>query len=400
MKINKGEKFDIIICGCGCAGFCAAVAAARLGMTAAVIDRYYAPGGILTVLGNNSIDQFNNPFIKGNKMIITGIGWEFVRRLQKDGFAVIPDMDAEYQNHAQYGVKVNPVAAAKIMDDILIESRVKLYYGQPVVDVSLNGNEISGVIISTKSGLKELNAKIYIDCTGDGELAYFAGASCTAGDGRGTFQPGTLRFYPAKESQEKVCCFGDNMNHVKMDPTNSDSLTLSEIEARRMIYSQMANGESIMATAPASAPREGRRIAGLTEMNSEDYCSGKVFEDSVCYSFWFIDIHRDGEPAIIKYIKHDKTPTIRLSSMISKDLSNLMMAGRCVSSDRETNSALRVKASCMAMGQAAGTAAAICIKDSVPAKYFPIDKIKSVLDMSGAIVPGLSEIPSFTNSMK
>ena len=108
----------------------------------------------------------------------------------------------------------------------------------------------------------------------------------------------------------------------------------------------------------------------------------------MCYSYWFVDIHREGQAAYIKYITHDKTPTIRLSAMISKDLSNLMMAGRCVSSDRETNSSLRVKASCMAMGQAAGTAAAIAVRDGVDAVRVPADKVKQALDENGAIIPG------------
>jgi hypothetical protein len=74
--------------------------------------------------------------------------------------------------------------------------------------------------------------------------------------------------------------------------------------------------------------------------------------------------------------------------MISRDVSNLMMAGRCVSSDRETNSSLRVKASCMAMGQAAGTAAAISVLSGVHPSQVPADKVKQALDESGAIIPG------------
>lgn len=406
MKIHRGKKYDILVCGCGCAGFCAAVSAAREGASVAVIEKYNAPGGILTVLGNNSIDQFNNPFINGNKMVITGIGWEYVKRLYHDGFAVIPDMDAEYQNHAQYGVKVNPVAAAKVMDDMLIEAGVDIYYGQPAVDVNIcetdERNMISSIIISTKDGLAELSAKVYIDCTGDGDLAHLAGAQSWDGDEKGTFQPGTLRFYPSKSSDSKVCTFGDNMNHVKLNTTDSNNITEAEIESRKMMYSQMMKGDCIMATAPAVAPREGRRIAGISKMECEDYCSGKIFEDSVCYSYWFVDIHRDDMPAVIKYIKHDKTPTIRLSSMISADIANLMTAGRCVSSDRETNSALRVKASCMAMGQAAGTAAAICVKQGLYSKLydFPISEIKSTLDKNGAVVPGISQIPSFSDMMR
>ena len=155
-----------------------------------------------------------------------------------------------------------------------------------------------------------------------------------------------------------------------------------------MIYEKMEKGDKIMAIAPAVAPRECRRIAGLSELNVEDYCSGKVFDDSVCYSYWFVDIHRDGAPTIKKYIMHDKTPTIRLSAMISKDFPNLLMAGRCISSDRETNSSLRVKASCMAMGEAIGTAAAIAIKESVDTQHISIQALKDTLDKNGAIIPG------------
>ena len=66
----KHEKFDVVVCGCGSAGFCAAVSAARCGASVAVVEKYNCPGGILTVLGNNSIDQFNNPFKKDKKMIV------------------------------------------------------------------------------------------------------------------------------------------------------------------------------------------------------------------------------------------------------------------------------------------------------------------------------------------
>lgn len=382
------QNYDIIVCGAGCAGFCAAVAAARMGAKTALVEKYNTPGGILTVLGSNSIDQFNNPFIPEKKMVITGIGWEFVLRLHREGYARIPDMNAPRENHEQYGVKVNPVAAAKVMDDMLTECGVSLYYGQSVVDAETENGRIESILISTKAGLKRLKAKVFIDCTGDGDLAAFAGAEFAAGNGNGVFQPGTLRYYPAVDADDRILNYGDNRNHVPINITDSDSITMSEIASRKMIFEQMKKGEKIMAVAPAVAPREGRRIAGRTEMNVEDYYNGTIFEDSVCYSYWFVDIHREGQAAYIRYITHDKTPTIRLSSMISKDLSNLMMAGRCVSSDRETNSSLRVKASCMAMGQAAGTAAAMAALGGVDPNEVPPDKVKQALDENGAIIPG------------
>ena len=382
------EQYDILVCGAGCAGFCAAVAAARMGMKTALVEKYHTPGGILTVLGSNSIDQFNNPYIADRKMVIGGIGWEFVLRLYEDGFARIPDMNAPRENHEQYGVKVNPVAAAKVMDDMLTESGVHLFYGQSVVDAETRAGRVESILISTKSGLKRLTARIFLDCTGDGDLAAFAGAEFSAGNGNGVFQPGTLRFYPAVAADEPILNYGDNRNHVPLNSTDSDAITQAEIASRRMIYEQMKRGERIMATAPAVAPREGRRIRGLSEMQVEDYWNGRVFEDSVCYSYWFVDIHREGQAAYIRYIDHDRTPTIRLSAMISRDFSNLMMAGRCVSSDRETNSSLRVKASCMAMGQAAATAAAVAIRDGVEVSQVSVQKVLSQLDAAGAIIPG------------
>lgn len=397
MKFREGRTYDLIVCGAGSAGFCAAVAAARLGASVALVEKYDGPGGILTVLGNNSIDRFNNPFRKNRKMVIAGIGWELVMRLYRDGFASVPDMDAPYCNHWQYGVKVNPVAAAKVIDDLLLEAGVALYYGQPVVDVETEDNRIAGVWISSKAGLQCLRARLYLDCTGDGDLAHWAGAQTWAGDEKGSFQPGTLRFYPAVDAQDRILNYGDNQNHVALDVTDSDRITQAEIQSRRMIYAGMQEeGQRIMAVAPAVAPREGRRIAGLSVMNAEDYCDGVIFEDSVCYSHWFVDIHRDGQPAYIRYLRSEKTPTIRLSALISKDLSNLMMAGRCVSSDRETNSALRVKASCMAMGQAAGTAAALAIRDKKEIAALSAAQVKASLDAQGAIVPGLRDGMEFS----
>ena len=132
-------------------------------------------------------------------------------------------------------------------------------------------------------------------------------------------------------------------------------------------------------------------------MAVEDYFSGKQYEDSVCYTFWFVDIHRDGAPAEIHYIKHENTPSVRLSAMISCELSNLMMAGRCISTDRPTNSAIRVKASCMAMGEAVGTAAALAIKGHQIAADISIDALKEQLSAQGAIVPGICDGKPFSS---
>ena len=104
MHIQDGKEFDVIVAGAGPAGFCAAVQAGRGGLKVALFEHFAMPGGSLTVLGSNSIDQFNNPHRPaGDRMVITGIGWEFVQELAKRGFAEIPDMDAPYRVHWQMG---------------------------------------------------------------------------------------------------------------------------------------------------------------------------------------------------------------------------------------------------------------------------------------------------------
>lgn len=385
------RKYDVVVCGLGSAGFTAAVMCGRLGLKCAAVEKYHMPGGVMTVLGNNSIDQFNNPFADGDKLVITGIGWEFVNRLAAAGGALIPDMDAEYKYHWQYGVKVNPTLAASLMNDMLIEVGVDLYYGQGAADVvcsdacsdgddcrddnnGVKSRHIDGVVISTKSGLALLRADNFIDCTGDGDLLEYGGFDYLTGDD-GVVQPGSI--YGGGKVIELACHASD-----------SDQLTLDEIAARRELVKAGANGSPC---APAIAPRESRRAVCRSMMTADDYMNGVVYPDSVAYTFWFIDIHREGEPAVIRYLRSPRTPSIRLGAMLPVGAENLIVAGRCVGSDRETNSAIRVKSSCMAMGQAAGAAVYAAKRRGVRLYETTDDaniaEVKRILKSSGARVP-------------
>ena len=385
------REYDVVVCGLGSTGFTAAVMCARLGLRCAAVEKYHMPGGVMTVLGNNSIDQFNNPFADGDKLVITGIGWEFVNRLADMGGAAIPDMDAEYKYHWQYGVKVNPTLAASLMNDMLVEAGVDLYYGQGAADVvcsdacsdgddcrgdnnGVKSRRIDGVVISTKSGLALLRADNFIDCTGDGDLVAYSGFDYLTGDD-GIVQPGSIHG-------------GGKVIELACHASDSDWLTLDEIAARHELMRAGADGSFC---APAIAPRESRRAVCQVMMNSDDYMNGAVYPDSVAYTFWFIDIHREGREAVIRYLRSPRTPTIRLGAMLPVGAENLIVAGRCVGSDRETNSAIRVKASCMAMGQAAGAAVYTAKRRGVrlcrTADEANVDEVKRILKTSGARVP-------------
>lgn len=428
MKIEDGGYFDVIVAGAGSAGFCAAVQAGRAGLSVALFEHFSMPGGTLTVLGSNSIDQFNNPHKPvGDRMIITGIGWEFCEALARRGFATIPDMDAPYKVHWQYGVKVNPIAAAQLMDDFLLEANIHLFYRQAVVTVETTETEtetiVDSVIVTTKNGLVRHLAKIFIDCTGDGDICAWAGAKFHINE---TLQPGTMRLYPGcfNGNSEKLVQTddiwrklvsdtpslkdfstagfqtiltqeGDNINHVcGLNSADSSSRTQTEIISRRdqihMLQALKEGGNpfKILGSAPETAARESRRIIGDTIMTGQEYLEKYVYDDAVCYTYWFIDIHREGQPAEIIYLQDEKTPTIPLSAMRPIRLKNVLVAGRCVSADRASNSAIRVKASCMAMGQAAAAAAVVALQQGTNnVRKAHAEDVRKYLSDQGAIVP-------------
>ena len=432
MKIKDGKNYDVLVIGAGSAGFCAAVQAARAGCRTALVETYTMPGGTLTVFGNTSIDAFFNPHRpKGDRRVIGGIAWEYVQRLEQSGYASVPDPDMDFERTVQYGVRVDPIGAAACMDDLLLDAGVELYYGQPLADVdtepSADGVRVTGAVISTKAGLVRLGAKILIDCSGDGDLCAWAGAPFETAE---SLQPGTMRLYidtkgasfgdlaqadaawksllqngtvqPENLFADTFCVLlaqdGNNTNHVSaLNAADNESRTRAEIRERRTLtrlidtLHEAGDPIRIVGCAPQSGARESRRILGDRIMTGSEYIRQTQYADAVCYTYWYIDIHQDnGLPTKHVYLHSEQTPTISLVALRPQGLENVYMAGRCVSADRECASAIRVKASCMAMGQAAGAAAAIGIKNGTArTRDVSAQAVQEFLKANGAIVPNV-----------
>ena len=137
---------------------------------------------------------------------------------------------------------------------------------------------------------------------------------------------------------------------------------------------------------PETGFRESFRIMGDTVITVQDYTSGRHFEDAVSYAFYPVDLHtRTGVKP--KPLKRGIVPTVPLSSLIPKGSKNIIVAGRCISSDRLANSALRVQAACMGMGHAAGATAALAAQNKTTPSSVPLDKIYGLLREHTAIVP-------------
>ena len=423
-------KYDIIVAGCGCAGFAAAVQAARLGKSVLLVEKNGMPGGILTVGGNNDIAQFS----AYGRQIIAGIGWEYVKRLESQGAAVIPDQTRTDVPHWHLGVRVNIPMAAAVMDEMLLESGVDLCYEQFVCDARTepdgDGRRIRSIRIATKSGLRECSADTWIDCTGDGDLSVFAGADAMCGepDESGTaFQPGTVRAFLRGTLSDAQCQKVDaalaraiadgtlrasdtknssirtmlashynNVNHIsRFNGADSDEKTRADIEGRQCVarlfrvLRSAGIDPDLESMSPETAVRESRRIVCDTCITAGDYLRAARYPDGVCHAFYPIDLHRDGTAPIRQvFLSGGRVPSIPLSAMTVRGLTNLFVAGRCISSDRLANSAIRVKASCMAMGQACGAAAALaCAQNGGRTRALPLPLLRQTLAAHGAIVP-------------
>ncbi|MDD4699299.1 MAG: FAD-dependent oxidoreductase, partial [Oscillospiraceae bacterium] len=294
-------EYDIVVCGGGPAGYCAAVQAARLGLSIALVEKYGILGGVITTGGNSEIGLF----YADGKQIISGIGWETVTKLSQNGFAVIPDY-ASGADHSVMNVSVNPIMFGKMADDICAQAKVDVYFYHQLSDVILSDDEsvVKSIVVTAKDGLKAINAKQFIDCTGDGDLAAYAGADYEIGDAvTGDLQPGTLRFYlygynienihqkqveeefnKALQSGELIRSdfwsidgspyeifrtHGNNINHIIINAVDSKSKTNSEIEGRKSVYRVLnwakkhvkgAENVELVYCAPEVAVRETRRI--------------------------------------------------------------------------------------------------------------------------------------------
>jgi len=191
---------------------------------------------------------------------------------------------------------------------------------------------------------------------------------------------------------------GDNANHIyPVNGTDIESKTKAEIEGRRSVARTVNWARKYIKGAEKAEPaacgtevgiRETRRIIGEKYVTCEDYLEAKVYGDAICYAYYPVDLHTGNEKSLKNiFLEKGRVPTIPYGALVPKGFENLLVAGRCLSSDRLANSAVRVKAFCMAMGQAAGMAAELAIKSGVQVKDIDIIKLKENLKASGAIVP-------------
>lgn len=425
--INNNIEFikteiDVLVAGGGTAGIIAGLQSAKAGAKTAILEKGGQLGGTMTTSG---VD-FPGLFYAWGKQIIGGIGWELVKKAVELNSDTLPDFSVPYgSNHSRHHVQINGPLYASLAEEACLEAGVELFYYELPMTVAYK-NDCWELDIVGKGIRRKIICKQLIDCTGGADIVGLLGLPRMR---RKIAQPGTLMFQFSgydysnldselihkrhKEALDSgllkegdfahtrigfmhfLKTGGRNSQHI-FNANSSTSVTqkTSNIEGRKSVLRLLrfvrslpgCENTRIIKMAPETGVRETYRIIGETVIHNDDYISGRVFKDAVCYSFYPIDVHdKDGvEP---KHLHRGIVPTIPLGALIPKDSNHLLIAGRSVSSDYLANSALRVQASCMAMGQAAGAAAAIAVKLNLTPSKIPLNKIKEVLSKHGAILP-------------
>jgi hypothetical protein len=375
------QDADVVVVGGGTAGTIAAIQAARAGAKTVLIERGSQLGGTTTTGGVS----FPGLFDAWGNQIIAGIGWELVTQAVKLDNGTLPDFSKVPARHWQNQVQVNQFVYALLAEEACVQAGVAIaYYESPT---SVGKTSDGWLLQSAGPGCRrDVKCKQIIDCTGGASVV---GMLALPRLREKETQPGSLLYKlggvnPVGRKQL------DRLYVHGADSSTSATLTKANIDGRKSLLKKLRstkNKARLMHMQPETAHRESYRIQGETLITVDDYTSGRLFKDAVCYAFYPVDLHtRSGVRP--KPLTKGKVPTIPLSALVPKDSRNIIVAGRCVSSDRLANSGLRVQASCMAMGQSAGAAAALAAQSNTTPLKVPLENIRKMLQKHRAIVPG------------
>ncbi len=377
---------DVVVVGGGFAGVCAAVAASRAGAKVALVERYGSLGGLFTngmvliVIGTG--EKVNGEF----KLVTRGLVEEFLKRLEGMGEGAIVCRDPKV-----YQPTVDPEAAKVLMDDMIQEAKVDMFFHCWGVDVIQSGNAVQGVVFESKEGRKAILAKSVVDASGDGDVNHQAG---------GTYQQisHALGFVYRLGNIDRIdkskVPAGTKLNTGGLEPIKSahwvnnlgpkgNGLDVRDLSKTEMMHRKSAwnyvqkirqtpgyEEVFLMETTPQLGVRATRLLEGVKRIDKKGAVSGQTFDDVVAFS---------GDDALKK-----PAFAIPYGALLPKTVDNVVTAGRCISCAPDLIDRVRLIPVCGVTGQAAGVAAALAAKGGVRPREVPAKEIQKVLREQGA----------------
>lgn len=420
------DSVDVFVAGGGPAGVASAVAAARNGAKVFLAEKSQCFGGMGTIAKVPAFMRFSD----GVNFLAGGIGREI--------FDSVYGKDAPFET-IEFSIDTEKLK--RVYDRIITESGAGFSFESDLIAVEGEEGRLRYAVIKGKEKLFAIEAKIFIDATGDGTVACWAGADSEKGDENGAMMPGTLCTQWAnidwsravvelgKDPDNRMLeqAFKDNVFTIKdkalsgmwkhgggigggnighvfgVDGTDERSITAGIIDARRRMpeyqryYNEYLPGyekAKITATADILGIRETRRIVCEYNMTLDDYFKQADFEDEIGRYCYPVDIHASAPDEISKYpdiyengYEKGKSYGIPFRSLLPKKTENIIVAGRCIGAEREMMGSVRVMPACYITGQAAGTAAAMSALSGTGLRELDIHTLQDKLVKAGAYLP-------------
>lgn len=442
--VPVAAEADVLVVGGGPAGIAAAVSSARNGARTVLVERFGFLGGNATA---GLVGPFMTSYSQDGKIqLIKGVFEELVERAEALGGAIHPrgvEGGSEYAGFITYGhhrvTPFDPEAVKLVAAEMCLEAGVDLRLHTFVVDTLVEDGGVAGVLVASKSGLEAIRARVTVDCSADADIAVRAGVPFHQGrEEDGLTQPMTLFFRVGNIDDEKVIEYVNRMNEYrpftsivkaahergefpiprealgvyrtphpgiwrvnttrlhKLDGTDVRDLTRAEIEGRRQVmflmkffreYCPGFENAMLLDTAAMIGVRETRRIVGEYTLTADDLATGREFDDVIALCGYPIDIHSptgSGGSMNPEAFTSANVYQLPYGILVPQGADRLLVAGRCVSASHEALGAIRVMPPAFAMGQAAGTAAALAVAEGVEPRNVPVPWLQETLVKSGA----------------
>lgn len=388
---------DVIVVGGGPAGLAAGIAAARNGARTVLIERFAYLGGTATASLMACVNGFRNQVEPDATQVVRGIPEEIVLKMKEiDGLGTSSYPHKPYPTEPgqmEYCYAIDTEAFKYVTLKMAVEAGVDLMFHTYFCDVIQEGDRVRGILVENKSGRQALMGKAIVDCSGDGDVCFRAGAGFwqTVADEAPRLVDALMYrvgFGDRRPEHPHACDFGGHAVFwgPKADPidaTDAERFSAAEISARLRVYEDLADkitadpelaGARVIETPPLIGVRQTRFIDGDYTLTAEDAISGRRFDDVVAISPAPI-IHYYGYR---RYLEHEGYD-IPYRALLPKGLEGLLVAGRCLSSEQQPYESHRSMIPIMATGQAAGTAAALAAMHDVTPRALDIDTLQETL---------------------